>query len=196
MDLTWADLCAKVLSLMQVTPSKLCTGPCAEVKPLDDFSRDSARKDGHRNQCKSCRAEGMRQWRKNYPEKAKEATRKWRQKHPERVREHNRRFHDSHPEYSVRRHAELRAKKMSQYGDICYLCGEKIQQDDLHIDHVLAKSRGGSDDPSNLRATHEACNLDKWAVFLEDYLTRIETTYLYWQEIAKLDLEPVLALAT
>lgn len=47
----------------------------------------------------------------------------------------------------------------------CQLCGEQIPQrpvrDDSHnlsIDHIKPQSAGGSDHPSNVRATHQGCN--------------------------------------
>lgn len=50
-------------------------------------------------------------------------------------------------------------------GWTCALCGEAIDPalrkphpDALHIDHLEQRAAGGSDDPSNLRATHARCN--------------------------------------
>ena len=53
----------------------------------------------------------------------------------------------------------------------CYLCGETIKDwtgEFLHVDHVDAFSRGGSNDLSNLRATHPKCNLSKGSHPLPD----------------------------
>jgi 5-methylcytosine-specific restriction endonuclease McrA len=48
----------------------------------------------------------------------------------------------------------------------CGICGGPIDPalrrphpDALHIDHVEPRAGGGSDAPSNLRATHARCNL-------------------------------------
>jgi len=50
----------------------------------------------------------------------------------------------------------------------CQLCGRAIDPnartpaaDALHVDHRIARAHGGSDDPSNLRATCAGCNLAK-----------------------------------
>lgn len=46
----------------------------------------------------------------------------------------------------------------------CYLCHKKIDSwtgTNMHIDHVNPRSAGGSDKPSNLRASHPSCNLKK-----------------------------------
>jgi len=54
-------------------------------------------------------------------------------------------------------------------GWVCYLCNEPIQHEPgsahlymrLSLDHVQARSRGGGDHPSNIRATHQGCNAGK-----------------------------------
>jgi 5-methylcytosine-specific restriction endonuclease McrA len=60
------------------------------------------------------------------------------------------------------------------YGDICYLCNEKIDlnasrrsgigldwQNGLNIDHVVPISLGGPDTLQNVRPTHTLCNIKK-----------------------------------
>lgn len=41
---------------------------------------------------------------------------------------------------------------------ICGICGKPGAD---HVDHIVAVVNGGTDDPSNLRAAHGACNLSK-----------------------------------
>ncbi len=46
----------------------------------------------------------------------------------------------------------------------CYLCGRVIQDSTaqyMHIDHVVPRSQGGSDEEHNLRAVHPTCNWRK-----------------------------------
>jgi len=54
------------------------------------------------------------------------------------------------------------------HGDICYLCGEKINFRLKHpnpkspsLDHVIALSRGGTHTLGNVAMTHLKCNLSK-----------------------------------
>lgn len=50
-------------------------------------------------------------------------------------------------------------------GWACQFCGGPIQPDDKAgpwsptLDHIIHRSRGGSDDPSNLRCLHRYCNI-------------------------------------
>src|SRR3972149_4454396 len=46
----------------------------------------------------------------------------------------------------------------------CYLCGQQIsgwQGEHMHVDHVEAFVRGGTNELDNLRAVHPECNLRK-----------------------------------
>ena len=51
-----------------------------------------------------------------------------------------------------------RRRVLEVYGNICWLCHQPI--DGLpSADHVLPRSRGGSDDIENLRPSHLRCNI-------------------------------------
>lgn len=45
-------------------------------------------------------------------------------------------------------------------GGLCQLCGLLVQGDDreAHIDHIVEKADGGTDDLSNLRPVHRHCH--------------------------------------
>lgn len=44
---------------------------------------------------------------------------------------------------------------------LCAICNEPFGADGFHIDHWKPLSRGGTNDPSNLKLTHPVCNLKK-----------------------------------
>lgn len=47
-------------------------------------------------------------------------------------------------------------------GFTCSLCGEPMPDvSDIEVDHVIPVSKGGSDDPENLKLAHSRCNLKK-----------------------------------
>lgn len=55
-------------------------------------------------------------------------------------------------------------------GGNCYLCHKTFEsKKDITIDHLIAKSKGGTSEPSNLRLAHEKCNGAKKNMSLEEY---------------------------
>lgn len=57
----------------------------------------------------------------------------------------------------------VRDSVIARDGLTCGLCGSSVELADVHIDHVLPVSRGGSDHPQNLQVSHSRCNLSKGA---------------------------------
>lgn len=55
-------------------------------------------------------------------------------------------------------------------GRRCGYCGQDIEWENYHCDHVEAAARGGSDDLGNLRASCVPCNLAKAAKPLSEWL--------------------------
>jgi hypothetical protein len=55
----------------------------------------------------------------------------------------------------------LRFEILKRDGFRCRYCGATAAQTMLHVDHVLALSEGGADDPANLVAACSGCNLGK-----------------------------------
>lgn len=51
--------------------------------------------------------------------------------------------------------AGKRARVLARDGYVCHLCGLPGADS---VDHIIPRSRGGSDDESNLRAAHAVCN--------------------------------------
>jgi 5-methylcytosine-specific restriction endonuclease McrA len=59
--------------------------------------------------------------------------------------------------YGGRRVAQLRAKVIERWGRRCHLCKEDIVGQ-VSVDHLIPRSRGGTDDIENLRPAHLECN--------------------------------------
>lgn len=54
----------------------------------------------------------------------------------------------------------IRRQVFALMGDRCWLCGHPGATE---IDHIVAVSRGGTNDLSNLAPAHKACNIAKGA---------------------------------
>lgn len=61
-------------------------------------------------------------------------------------------------EWSGRYAQELTKLCMATYGWTCHLCGKPIAVGQQSADHKIPRSKGGSDDISNLRPAHRSCN--------------------------------------
>ena len=50
-------------------------------------------------------------------------------------------------------------KRIAQmYGRKCFACGRVLTRDEFTIDHIIARSRGGSGDQINLQLLCQKCN--------------------------------------
>lgn len=67
----------------------------------------------------------------------------------------------------------------------CWYCGIDLDLDTFHIDHVVPRRHGGTDDLSNLVASCPPCNMSKGANSLEQFRkkrARIESGRPYFNE--------------
>lgn len=54
----------------------------------------------------------------------------------------------------------------------CFLCGKPITKvKDLSVEHLKPKSRGGSDEDTNLYPSHKKCNFEKGNMTLAEYVS-------------------------
>jgi 5-methylcytosine-specific restriction endonuclease McrA len=62
-----------------------------------------------------------------------------------------------------------RQRVLQRDKNVCYLCEKKIDLRDASVDHVIPKSKGGTNSMGNLRAAHKDCNFLKGDMSLDDY---------------------------
>lgn len=114
------------------------------------------------------RSDQNKAWRAKNPDYHKE----WRKNNPLRVLEQDNR----------RRAREMGAEVVGRIDreeiirrdrSICYICGEKVQPSDVHLDHVVPLSRGGWHVGANLRVTHSWCNQRKGAKLPEEIDSKV-----------------------
>jgi 5-methylcytosine-specific restriction endonuclease McrA len=55
---------------------------------------------------------------------------------------------------------------LQRYGNVCYYCGCVTGKDNLQMDHIVPRSRGGTNAVSNLVLSCESCNKVKSNKFL------------------------------
>lgn len=62
----------------------------------------------------------------------------------------------------------------NKYNGHCAYCGKKIEFDDMTIDHILATSKGGSNDLTNTIPSCQLCNNQKADRTIEEFRTFLE----------------------
>lgn len=65
---------------------------CKTEKPLEEFHKRKASKDGYRHDCKECSKVTLKTWRKANPERDRERKRKWASENQEKLRESSRKW--------------------------------------------------------------------------------------------------------
>ncbi len=65
-------------------------------------------------------------------------------------------------------HLALRFKILKRDNFTCQYCGRKPIEDNtkLMVDHIIPRSKGGTNEESNLKTSCEACNLGKYDILL------------------------------
>ena len=162
---------------------------CEVIKPLDAFRVEKGKPQSY---CRDCHKQYMRvyylrnkerllAWQAEYkranPEAAKQrraalharnrehdnaTSAKWRRNNPDR-RAHLQRIHRARKRNAPGQHTPQDVTRLFdlQRG-MCPVCRQKLP-DAYHVDHVVALSRGGSNDPDNLQLLCPPCNASKHA---------------------------------
>ncbi len=57
-----------------------------------------------------------------------------------------------------RRKPRVRRALLRRHGSRCWLCGDFMMAEDISIDHVIPRCKGGTNELENLRLAHTTCN--------------------------------------
>lgn len=109
---------------------------CKTQKNIEDFGKDRNKKDGLTSQCRKCRNENQkksnkkyrrnnpekvreacRKWRESNPEKAKKATTNWRERNPDNVQKWSRTSYSKNPEKSKEATTNWRNKNRRRFNE-------------------------------------------------------------------------------
>lgn len=78
--------------------NKKCT-KCGEIKPLNEFYRNKASKDGYRSDCKDCCAARKKKWKENNRDKVLAEKRRYRERHKDKINARIREYRTENKEY-------------------------------------------------------------------------------------------------
>lgn len=100
--------------------------------------------------------EKNRQWRKNNPERFREAVFQWKA---------NRKARKAGAPVIER---VYRSKIIKRDHSTCYICKQTVPEKEIHLDHVIPLCRGGEHSYANIRVTCKLCNLKKHSKLPEE----------------------------
>jgi 5-methylcytosine-specific restriction endonuclease McrA len=170
---------------------------CRLEKPVSEFSKESRKRSGIRNECKSCYAAYAREWaRKNsdvvnarvraYHQKNKDELNLKRairaQRNPAQTKQSRRRWAENNPEKMrasrIKALQKRRLLEKSSTYQIPVKAIMKLQKnacfycgakENIEIDHIVPISKGGRNSEGNLISACVACNRSKGAKFLMEW---------------------------
>ena len=170
---------------------------CNLEKTLDNFGADKRQKSGHRNECKTCYAEYMRNWYKINDKKVISRVRAYHAsnrdelniqravraaRNPEQTNASREKWKNANKEkwdasrikaLHKRRLLKGQQSKMIPVKNIIRLrnqpCHYCGSTKIIQLDHVIPISRGGSDSEGNLVSACRTCNLSKGFKFVMEW---------------------------
>ncbi len=130
--------------------------------------------------------------REKFAAKNRERSKRWYEANKERASRASKRHRKEHPESRKASHLLRRARKRATVVDAagiaqwmreiyalpfvrCHWCGTKVHGKDVHFDHVIALSKGGTHTIGNLCASCPDCNLRKHARYISDWICQGQT---------------------
>jgi len=160
---------------IKITPEYKICSICKIKKISNEFRKDRSRKDGLSYRCKDCMSIKDKIRYKNNIEKERERANNYRKENPEKIKEYQKNHYKENPDYyknkrDIRRALEKdatigelssRREIYERDNKICQICGEYVEWDDLHIDHIVPYAKQGEHSDINRQTTHSWCNLRK-----------------------------------
>lgn len=172
---------------------------CEVELPFSSFGINRAKKDGLHRMCRECRKLDEKRLRLLNPHITRRANVRWRKKNPERAKFHRDKYFRGHRElYAARATAWLKAHPeaklaytasyrsrlagasgkhtaaqlralLKEQGGKCNACRCDITEKPS-VDHIVAISRGGSNDIGNIQLLCKLCNSRKHAKPFSEFL--------------------------
>ena len=154
---------------------------CGEELPatLEFFYKEKGGKFGLKSQCKECMKKYNRQWRKDNKERQAEYSKQWHEDNREYILEKMKQWKKDNREkvnaYVAKRRAIqkgategenfTRQEVLDEWGTDCHICGEPIDLDEWHQDHVIPlqpeEGESGPHTLGNVKPSHPHCNQSK-----------------------------------
>lgn len=112
----------------------------------------------------------IERWHKEHPEKTRAASRKFYRLNKSKVKTYHHARRATIRGAGGKVSADIEDRLMALQKGRCACCGRSFKNVKHHIDHIIALSRGGMNDDSNLQLLCATCNLQKGAKHPIDFM--------------------------
>lgn len=165
---------------------------CGEIKSVDEFGSHKGTWDNKNSLCRICNRNNSSKYYKENREASKAYARQRYLDNPEAKREYHVKRSQADPMHYRLQDGKKRAKRAGaewehisstdllshweQEGidaEVCYYCKQTVNIDDLHLDHGIPLSRGGSHVVDNIFPAHGRCNQSKKDRTVAEYLEHL-----------------------
>lgn len=185
-----AEYRARVIARDKITPAeKLCVR-CGAMKSSGCFANNVTRIDGLSGYCGDCQNAAVAVWKRNNPEVVARQNRldaaRFRRRDPEKKSAMDRRYRENNQD---RIHANRWRRKAIKRGAFvervhrsvvfkrcdgtCHMCGEKVDPNCWHLDHVLPLVRGGQHSYANTAVACPSCNMQRGSKTMDEWLASL-----------------------
>jgi 5-methylcytosine-specific restriction endonuclease McrA len=154
---------------------------CDQEKPVTDFYLlKRGEKQWRAAYCKPCDKERSNRYRLAHPDRIKATIQRHRAKNPLRTKIKDQQRAAKHRLKVYMGGGILNdvsyLRILARDGFVCHICKGEVAPEDLSFDHVIAVSKGGKHDDSNVKVAHFRCNSGKCDRPVEEYRPKFLAT--------------------
>jgi 5-methylcytosine-specific restriction endonuclease McrA len=154
---------------------------CGEDKSTEEFPvLRSKGKQWLASYCRPCDADRLTRYRLAHPDRIKATMERHRAKNPLRTKIKDQQRAAKHRLKVYMGGGILNdvsyLRILARDGFVCHICKGEVVPEDLSFDHVIAVSKGGKHDDSNVKVAHFRCNSGKCDRPVEEYRPKFLAT--------------------
>ena len=148
---------------------------CGESKPLTEFHKCKAKKDGLQNICKNCSSKQHKKYYERHKERIDERTKKYNEEHREELRESSRKYREIYREKEKERQRKYKDSHQDELKE------QSKKYRGTHKDEIKARNRKWWQSPNGKFAAQQHSHRRR----VQEHASSSDLTSKQWQRILK-----------